>query len=289
MTKTVHIQVLVAVLLLSSPVRLLIAEPIEIVAVRIEAPPIVDGVSTDPTWLAISPVSVTVQKTVDGRLVKHQVHLRAVHDGERLHLLAQWDDSTGDTGHHTRVWDEKRSRYVDAGDREDGLAISWAMGDDFSACMLAGIAYQADLWHWMACRTNPARVAADGRLIMSTKRQSDMTNQWKTKRGTVYIDKLDDGGDGPFSKQATPKQFEGPRLARYRTQPPTGSQADVHAQGRHDGSRWTLELARRLDTKHPDDLTMVVGGIYPFAIAVFDRETDEDHRTSGPLQLRIAE
>ena len=111
--------------------------------------------------------------------------------------------------------------------------------------------------------------------------------EYKTKRGMIYIDRPGDAGQSPFKSQSPPAQKQADRIAKYLPRTPTGSQADVQAKGRHANGRWTLELARKLDTGHADDAKLVIGQAYRCAIAVFDRESNEDHRSSREFLVRL--
>jgi len=280
-----------------------------LVAARTDAPPDIDGQPGDLAWADAQELVVTVKRDRDGQHVEQDVRLRAVHDGQRLYLLAKWDDSTNDQGHHTRLWDQATNKYVDAGDREDHFAVEWPISDSFSACMLAGVPYHSDVWHWKACRTNPTGYAHDKHHYISREKLSDHASRWETKKGVIYIDRPSDQGQPPFRKQATPTTNQGPRIPRYVSQTPTGSQADVLAKGHYhnsvasgsaggvdsaggvsgvSGGGWTLELARNLNTGNDDDATLSLGQPHRFAIAVFDHEDDEDHRTSPELVLQLA-
>jgi hypothetical protein len=49
-----------------------------------------------------------------------------------------------------------------------------------------------------------------------------------------------------------------------------GSIADVRAKGVWRDGRWYLELSRRLDTGHDDDVAIPATGTIEIAVAVFD-------------------
>ena len=268
----------------------------ELVAVRVGQAPVIDGSGNDPAWGRVPELEVWIKRPEHMREIekgkrpeKQRVLLLAAHDGQRLYLLARWEDPTADHGHKTWRWSDEKGAYVDSGDREDRFAIEFPLGESFHACMLGGEQYEADVWHWKACRSNPAGYAHDKHHRIGITRQSKQAARWKTKNGYVYIERSSDEGQNPYREQPAPQDKAEPLVPKYVAQTPTGSQADVVAKGRHDGAGWTLELSRALDTGHRDDTAFDPTRTYRFAIAVFDREGDEDHSTSGELILRFSD
>ena len=267
----------------------------ELVAVNVDRAPMIDGSGDDVAWEQSPQLEIWVKRPQHmkesekgKRPEKQRVVLQAVHDGRRVYLLARWDDSTADHEHKTWQWSDAETAYVDSGDREDRFAIEFPLGESFHACMLGGIEYEADIWHWKACRSNPAGYAHDKYHRVGFTRQSKKASRWETKNGHVYIERASDEGQSPYREQSAPEGKTEPRVPKYVAQTPTGSQADVNAKGRHDGTGWTLELARDLDTSNSDDTAFDLESTYRFAIAVFDREGDEDHSTSEELILRFS-
>lgn len=71
-----------------------------------------------------------------------------------------------------------------------------------------------------------------------------------------------------------------------------GSRDDIAAKGIWNNGRWTVEMARRLDTGHSDDIQFKakkgVVKYYSFDVAVFNH-TIIDHKYTGPLTLQITQ
>lgn len=269
------------------------AAPAILRAVRSSLAPKLDGNADDAAWARAPVLVVKVSKGKGDKRVVQDVRLRAIHDGASIYLLAIWQDSTADESHHSWTWDVKAGQWVKGEDLEDRFAIEFPMGDSFHACMLSGVPYRSDVWHWKAARTNPAGYAHDKHHIISLDRTSDKAAEYKIgKDKWVYVDRRADAGVSPFravpapAAPIAPQNPAGPAPA-YGPRDPTGSQADIRARGRHARGRWTLELERALDTRHEDDTKFEVGGTYRAAIAVFDHESDEDHRTSKLILLKI--
>ncbi len=77
-------------------------------------------------------------------------------------------------------------------------------------------------------------------------------------------------------------------MPRYDvTLEPRGSIADVRAKGIWQNGRWVLEMARKLDTGHDDDVVFPANGEVPFAVAAFNDVASEHHSSSETMILRI--
>lgn len=169
-----------------------------------------------------------------------------------------------------------------------------------------------DLWQWRAARSNPVGHAGDdfvfdyrwfdeGRNVFT----SPDTPRWmydRAKTGFVAIpearlhEMLDRfplviGRNAVPFDPAAPFR-EGDLLPHPVLQEPTGSVADVRANGIWRDGRWTVELRRRLDTGHSDDKALVPGRMYDIGLAVFeDRVSNRRHHVSLPpltLGLEVA-
>ncbi|MDA0999544.1 MAG: ethylbenzene dehydrogenase-related protein [bacterium] len=89
---------------------------------------------------------------------------------------------------------------------------------------------------------------------------------------------------GGFRKSRQDRGFF-QELARH-VDPPRGSRGDIDAKGVWKDGMWTLELRRKLDTGHPDDVVFVPGKKHAFGLSVHDNDGDVDHSYSiGSTQL----
>jgi hypothetical protein len=68
---------------------------------------------------------------------------------------------------------------------------------------------------------------------------------------------------------------------------PSGSAADVQAKGEWANGKWTLELARKLNTGNPDDAAFDVSRTYKIAVEVQDADPGMD-KASGVIELSFA-
>ena len=76
-------------------------------------------------------------------------------------------------------------------------------------------------------------------------------------------------------------------MPRYEVNPnPTGSIADVEAKGVWRDGRWYLEMSRKLDTGHDDDVVIPVNGSVEIAVALFNNVNSEKHSVSDVLILQ---
>ena len=66
-----------------------------------------------------------------------------------------------------------------------------------------------------------------------------------------------------------------------------GSIADIKAKGVWKNGMWTLELKRKMNTGHGDDIAFKKGQAIKGGIAVFDRTGDDDHAISETLTFQF--
>ena len=61
------------------------------------------------------------------------------------------------------------------------------------------------------------------------------------------------------------------------TDNPKGSIADVQCKGVWKDGKWSLEIRRKLDTKHQDDVVFAKGKSVKAGLALFDHTGDDNH------------
>lgn len=238
--------------------------PQTLTAHAIDHPIRLDGQIDD--WQGVAGTSVPLS----GKGGADRVELRAAIRGDRVYLLAIWDDPSKSDLHKPYQWDEASHAYEKTENMEDRFALAMRMGGDFTANKLDGSEFTADVWHWKAHRSNPAGLAHDKWWRVS-RTPFDKSRAFETPDGqTVHIARPSDAGDPLYKvvryhvrQRAIMPLYEVNREAR-------GSNADVNAMGVWRDGRWYLELSRRLDTGHDDDAVIPANGTIPFAIALFD-------------------
>lgn len=221
-----------------------------------------------------------------GRGGVDSVEMRAaVRDG-RIYVLAIWADRDESILHKPFKWDESASAYKKTRQMEDRFAISLKMSGDFAASKVGGNAFEADVWHWKASRSNPAGIAHDKWWKVS-KTPFEKSKEWPTPDGKiVYLARISDAGDRLYKPlKYTSKQ--GDLMPRYDVNlSPTGSIADIAAKGVWRDGRWYLEMARDLDTGHDDDAVIPASGSIEIAVAAFNNVDGSKHSASDVLTLR---
>lgn len=269
------------------PAQLCAAEVPKLVAAKITQAPTLDGKAGDPAWQSAKPVEVVAKGVMPKtRGTSSTVTLRAAHTDTHIYLLLQWTDATkSDTGHKTWVWDSAKNAYAEDTDREDALSIAFEHTGPFTADMLSGGDAVWDVWHWKAFRTNPQGFAMDRSHHYFDSQPVVKANKHPTKDGKeVWIARPEDAGDTVEKKQAAPTENKGARVPQYLHGTPTGSAADVQAKGAWADGKWTLELARKLNTGHADDTEFDTSRTYKFAVGVHNDTGDMD-KASGVIEL----
>jgi hypothetical protein len=263
------------------------AENATLTAVKITQPPALDGKADDAVWQSAKPVEVVAKGVMPKtRGTSSTVTVRAAHTGTHVYLLVQWTDTTkSDSGHRTWVWDAAKNAYVEDTDREDALSIAFEHTGPFDADMLSGVEAVWDVWHWKAFRTNPQGFAMDRSHHYFKSQPTIKANKHTAKDGSdVWIARPEDAGDTVEKKQSAPTENKGARVPQYLHGTPTGSAADIQAKGAWAAGKWTLELARKLNTGHADDTAFDTSRAYKFAIGVHNDTGDMD-KASGVIEL----
>jgi hypothetical protein len=266
------------------------AEIEKLVAAKITQPPTLDGKAVDAVWQSAKPVEVVAKGVMPKtRGTSSTVTLRAAHTDTHLYLLVQWTDATrSDSGHKTWVWDAAKNAYIEDADREDALSIAFEHTGPFTADMLSGDEAMWDVWHWKAFRTNPQGFAMDRSHRYFKSQPAVKANKHPAKDGSdEWIARPEDAGDTVEKKQAAPTENKGARVPQYLPGTPTGSAADVRAKGAWADGKWTLELARKLNTGNKDDTAFDLSRAYKFAVGVHNDTGDMD-KASGVIELHFA-
>ena len=268
----------------SPPVEGAVAEA-EVRAVRAPDSIIVDGRASEEAWTR-APETVVALEGVAG---PSSCRVKAVVHRGTLFLLVRWEDPTEDRVHKPRVA-APGGGWTAGPEREDVLAVAFALEGPFTANMLSPVDAAWDVWHWKAGRTDPSGHAMDRTHRMTLEDPGGKRHAQALPDGTtVYITRPEDAGDGVTRELPEPPAGAPSPSPRYEAAAPSGSAGDVLARGTWNAGTWTVELARALRTGHPDDRDLEsAGGLdVPFALAILDRAEDEDHAASGMLLLRL--
>lgn len=250
--------------------------------------PTLDGKADE--WSGVSGVKVKVTPANEGDEKAYQgeveVDLKAAINGDMIYFLAQWPDPTKDDTHKNLTWDKEKDGYVEGKDREDRMVLKFDMGGDFTACMLSGKAYESDVWHWKAYRSQSAGIVHDKMHIMSFEKIPKAKKHPTRDGKEIWIARPSDAGDEMYKSQK-PLDNIGDVIPRYvPNKSVSGSIADIKSEATWANGVWTLEMARKLDTGNADDVKFEKGKTYEAGAAVFDH-TGDDHHSVGAWSLEV--
>ncbi len=257
------------------------AEAAQVVpAPTIAGPITVDGDPSD--WTGIR--GVTVPLTGKGGV--SSVALKAAVYGDRIYLLAVWDDPTEDTLFMPYKWDRASKSYRRIRVMEDRLAVTLRISGDFTGNMVDGSAFEADTWHWMAAGSNPAGIAHDKywRVGPTPFPKAKAIRNMEGK--TIYILRISDEG-GPLHRPVTYDSRVKDVMPSYEINKGVqGSIADVKAKGVWRDGRWYVEMTRKLDTGNIDDTVIPARGSVDFGVALLNAVAGGSHSYSAKLVLK---
>ncbi len=244
--------------------------------------PNIDGSAND--WSSITATNIPLKNNkANGKANIGSVALKAGVHGDSVYFLFEWDDSSLDDQHKPFVWDSGKNKYVSGKQREDRLAVQFAMSGDYDVNWLSGKLFSADTWHWKAARSNNLGIAQDKMTIITSKKAKKSYKGKANNGTTVYIQRPSDKGSKLYStKRYSSKQKD--MMPKYiLASSVSGSIADVKARGVWSNGKWTLEMSRKLNTGNPDDIIFNTGQAVVGGIAIFDHSGNDDHSHSNIL------
>jgi hypothetical protein len=281
-TKTRFLAVAVGTLLTATSVQA--AQTITIT--RLASPPSVDGELGEwgDSWQSVhlKPAKDGDNKNFTGEL---DVELQVGVAGDEIFFAARWPDAKAHTDY--KPWKWKKSKYKRGKQRDDMFALRFDMGGDFNTCMIEDADYKVDVWLWSAGRSNEMGYATDMWQQISLSPIEDAAEYDTPSGQVVYIKKsADDGVPGFKNNKPNRKKNQGDRLPGVlMTAGATGSLADVTAKGVWKDGFWTLELKRKLDTGHIDDVVLAGIGSIKGQVAFFNKGYAEHKSVSGELSF----
>jgi len=214
-----------------------------------------------------------------------EVILSAGTYGDEIFILAKWKDDDADEQHKPYVWNSDKKKYEKGSQKEDRFAIQFAMEGDYSVNWLSGKYFKADTWHWKAARSNPIGLAQDKMTIVGDVAAKKAYKAKGPSGEDIYIQRPSDSGDKLY-KTKRYRGYEKDVMPKYiLTSAPSGSITDVKAVGRWSDGEWVLEMKRKLDTGHADDVKFSSGSTVQGGIAVFDKSGNDKHNLSSLLQF----
>jgi hypothetical protein len=234
------------------PVR---SQTLTVDARRIEEPIPLDDPWAD-IWRAASteaiPLSAQNVAPPFGGGTVNQVAVRALHDGQRLYFLVEWDDEGADTSV--------------AGNTlfSDAVAVQFPIGDGETPYTMGGAGLPVNIWQWKAVW------------------QADIESGFETiqdRLPNTYVDEYQHPDDPLYR----PAESAGNLLAqRNRTTPvenlmaegfgtlTTAEVQDVDGVGVWNDGRWRVLFAREFASADPELTSFGIGEVTPVAFAVWN-------------------
>lgn len=233
-------------------------------ALKVSQPPRVDGLMDEPDW-ARAPELVTHDP-----IAGIDLRLRAVYTDESIFVLVQFPDPTEDLEQKTLVWHRDLQLYKIGPKREDTLVLKWNMENEPVDLRLdADAPYQADIWYWKACRTQPMGYADDKMQVYSNHSAKDAKRLISKSGRTFFLRRPGDAGNSAY-QVVVAAEFSTDTIPRYQPREPTGSRADIRSKGVWRDGEWTVEFGRRLNTGHLDDVQFHPGETYLFGVSRYE-------------------
>ena len=258
-----------------------------LLSARVAQGPAIDGDASDGAWTAAKETK-TVAKGVfpqnSGKAT--EVTLRSVHTDTHVFVLVRFRDETrDDQAHKPWVWDAGKGAYVEGPEREDMFALAFEHTGPFTGDMLSPDEAVWDVWHWKATRTNPQGFAMD-RSHRYTRQQWEGKGKSHTARnGEADLDRAARGCGRHGGEEAAGARKPGRgRRAAVPSRNAVGQRRRREGEGPMVRRWWTLELERKLDTGHPDDVAFDPKRTYRMAVSAHDRTGDMD-KASPVLEL----
>ena len=249
--------------------------------------PTIDG--DDADWDALPAITVALKNiSADGLVRLDSVAVKGGTHENRVFLFIEWEDSTHDVVHKPWVWSDAEQKYLRGPQKEDRLAVQFAMKGAYTTNWGSGREFEADTWHWKASRSNPLGLAHDKSFVVSRNKLLRGYKLELPEGGHVFFSRPSDSGDKLYTTKRY-RRLDQRVMPKYvLTESPQGSVADISALGVWADGRWRLELSRELITGNDDDAALplepgtVLGGI-----AVFDHSENDDHAISDTLTFEF--
>ena len=141
------------------------------------------------------------------------------------------------------------------------------------------------MWHWKSARSNPLDLVHDKITVISESKLLRAYDATEEAGRPLYIQRRSDAG-GKLYKTMRYHAKQNQTMPRYELQQePAGSVADVAAKGIWSESGWTLEMQRKLDTGHDDDVVFASGKRIRSGLSVWDHSVTANHLVSATFEL----
>ncbi len=259
----------------------------EIICQKVFREPEINGRAESAIWGLAKPYAVIIKnKKGDEKTIV----VKTIYTNNNIYFFVQWEDITENKTHKTWFWDKEKKQYKVGEDIEDKFDLMFALkNNSFTACMLSGANFEADLWEWGAAKTNPIGFADDQKIEITGNRIRRANSYTAYNGRKVWIKSIFDPGE-PCYKQDIPVEYKWDKVPSYINQQPSGSRADIKAKGIWKDGIWMVEIGRKLTTNDKEnDIQFNPNRKHLFALAIFNQQEMINHYTSEELVLIFAE
>jgi len=254
--------------------------------VTLSKAPKLDGQDSD--WRDVAGNTIKLSPIQAKSTLGHrEVLLKAGHYQGQVFFYLKWPDKTQNIIHKPYMWNEKKQRYVKGPQREDRLALQFEISGEYSTDWANAMDFEADMWHWKSSRSNPLELAHDKKTTLSKNKLLRAASIPSADGSKRYVRRVSDTGTPIYRnlRYGTKEQEIMPKYQLHAK--PEGSIADVKAKGVWKDGYWQLELRRKLDTGHNDDVKFVLGQSVRGGISVFDASENDNHIISETLLFQF--
>lgn len=289
-----------------------------LISIKVKFSPKISG-KVDSLWGKARALKIPLE----GQSGNTNLWVRSVFTNTHIYFLFQWVDPTQDTHYQPWIYDGDTWKQ-DTGKRlgEDKLALLWNINDSIGGFNQQGCSVlchattpgrdkplmytnapneRGDLWVWRAARTNPLGQLEDQFL----------DNDIQSEAAGLKGDSKEDGGHPnvlgalpKFSWKKRPKnpnflfKDEGIEIKDHKAFLPgtilpgwilnkfIGERADIKGKALWKDGMWTLEVGRKLNTGHSNDVQFTdLTKEYYFSVAIFDRSEPSHALSQRPYKL----
>lgn len=270
---------------------LLLQDPKTLVCKTVEKGPAVDGKADDDAWKDAPELkAVCARASLPGK-DKITCGMKCVKTADEIFFLFWWDDKSKDDVHRPYEWFEGGKKYIQKDEiLEDEFSIGFPLKGDFTGDMYSAVEAQWDVWYWGADRTSKGLCYDMSHTYTLKQPAKGVGKKYTARDGSnkdLWIIRDHDKGKPVSAKTTVPKAKADDRIPGYVAQEPAGSAADVKAVGAWKDNVWTLEISRKLSTGNADDWAFTNKADCPFALAIFNKDQDAEHRVSDKLTLKL--
>ncbi len=249
---------------------------IELVSWPVTAPPTTDGNAQEAVW-EMAPAITTLDFSS-----QRPITLRSVHTDASLFFLVTYPDTAPSETHKMWAWDATEGIYKQSADREDLFVFKWSLvGNTVNLALRDAAPHRADIWYWKAHRTNTMGYADDKWQSVSSEAGPKTNKIPSPTNRPLYLRRRGDAGQAAYEAKLV-HEYQGDRIPKYYSQPPTESRADVQAKGVWRDGQWTIEFARQLQTGHTDDIAFAAAGVHLFGVSCYEM-------ASGPVNPALSQ